>query len=300
MDAETRFWRSYAGPVLVTICVFSGLNFLWIDRTLALHDIVPLALAVYLTSSAMALAVLWWAIRAGRLSPRNAGLELSGWTPPKRLLGLAMVLVFGYGGFTSIEPASKPSSAALSGTIAPAEQQPPMPQGNDVPPEPAWGDYCFWFVFLLSASLTELLVFVALGFCLTEAYLRRRGIQPLVATGLAALFGSVTFGLYHFTYPEPWSNYAIYPLMPVMMVSIGLFVITRNFYLVLLLHNAFAAVGFTTEQYSKIPFEPIPAMLQEPNELIPNIAAFVVPFLFLHLLEAAASSAETGESKIEN
>jgi len=299
MDVETRFWRSYAGPVLVMMCVFSALNFLWYNREFPFHEIVHLALAVYLTSSLLALAVLCWTIRAGRLSVRNAGLGISGWTPPKRLLGLVMVLVFGYGAFTSIEPASTPSPAASSVTAATAIQDPSGTQPSDKPPEPAWGDYCFWFVFLLSASLAELLVFLSLGFCFTEDYLRRRGIPPLVATALAAIFGSVTFGLYHYTYPEPWSNFAIYPLMPVMMINIGFFVITRNFYLVLLLHNAFAAVGFTTEQYTKIPFEPIPAMLQEPKELIPNIAAFVVPFLLLHWLEANASRAENQESSVE-
>jgi len=289
-----RFWRSYAGPVLLAICVFSGLNYLWIDKSLALHQVVPLSLAVYLTSSALALAMLWWAIRAKRLTPRSAGLELSGWTPLKRLLGLAMLLVFGYGAFTSIESGPKPTSAASPETTAPTAQGPSATQGIQKLPEPTWGDYCFWYVFLLSASLTELLVFVGVGFCLAEDYLWRRGMRPLLATGLAALFGSVTFGLYHYTYPPPWSDYAFYPLMPVMMISIGLFVITRNFYLTLLMHNAFAAVGFTTEQYSHSTPQQmvIPTELQEPAALIPNIVSFVVPFLLLHLLEATSSKAE--------
>ena len=292
MTEGIRFWRWYAGPVLITICAFSALNFLWIDRSLALHEIVPLALAVYLTSSALALAVLWQVIRAGRLTARSAGLDLSGWAPQNRLLGLAMLLIFGYGAFTSIEPGPKPTTVAATATTVSTAQSLPATPDVEKLPQPTWGDYCFWFVFLLSASLTELLVFVGVGFCLAEDYLRRRGMRPLLATGLAALFGSVTFGLYHFTYPPPWSNYAFYPLMPVMMVSIGLFVVTRNFYLALLLHNAFAAVGFTTEQYShNTPQEmTIPAELQEPAALIPNIVAFVVPFLFLHWLEARTTN----------
>ena len=192
----------------------------------------------------------------------------------------------------SIEPAPEFQRADASKSTAAAESDSPREssvgeeRGESI--QPLWSDYCSWFVFLLPASLTELLVFVGVGFCLTESGLQRGGFRPLPATVLAAVFASVTFGLFHFTHPPPWPSYAFYPLMPIMLVIVGLFVVTRNFTLTLLLHNSFAAADFTTVQYSRSPpsWMKNPAIYLDASILFPILVSFVVPFLLLHWLEA--------------
>ena len=300
MVEETGFWRSYAAPVVVTMGFFTAVNAAFNSPKLGLFEILPQALPVFLGSSTVALVVLWRAFRVGYLTRQNAGLAISGWSAPKRLFGLVMILFFGYGSFTSIEPGANHASPVApeigEKTATHHSEEPAASKDAAAPLEPAWGDYCFWFVFLLPASLTELLVFVAVGFGLAEAFLRGRAMQPLVATGLAAVFASVAFGLFHYSYPPAFWSFVFFPLMPVMFLNICFFVITRNFYLTMLLHNAFAAVGFTQLQYATYPPDPAadPATYQVPSVLIPPLVSFLVPFLFLHWLEASGPTKQRG------
>lgn len=293
MDEDAGFWRSYALPVLVAIGLFCTTNGLWTNPERGLARYVPMALAVFFAGSSVALLLLWRAMRGNRLNHCDVGLAISGWTPPKRLFGLVLVLFFSYGAFTSVESGPKRASQEAAETATTADVQPsveePAAASRDELPDPSWSHYCFWFVFLLSASLTELLVFICITFCLSEQYLRRQGMFPLAATGLAAVFASVAFGLYHYSHPEPFHKLVFFPLMPVMLLNITLFVITRNFYLTLLLHNSFAAVGFTELQYSQYPFDPMmdPATYGTLEMMAPNLLAFILPFLLLHLLEGS-------------
>lgn len=300
MVEETGFWRSYGIPIAVAVVAFAGLNALSNNPTIGFYRIIPQSLVAFLSSSVLALWLIRQAIRGGRFTRRDAGLAITGWTAPKRLLGLVVILLFGYGGFATIEPAANEASSARS---SPAEKADTDVVGQSSPTaddpaarKPAWGDFCFWFVFLLPASQTELLVFVGVGFCLAEAFLRGRAWHPLLAMGLAAVFASVGFGLFHYSYPPVFWSLVFFPLMPIMFINICFFVITRNFYLTLFLHNAFAAVGFTGMQYATYPPDPLtdPAIYQNAKELLPVFVAFVVPFLLLHWLEASGSSTQHG------
>jgi hypothetical protein len=298
---ETGIWRSYVAPIVVTMGFFTAVNAAFNTPKLGLFDILPQALPVFLGSSSVALVVLSRAFQAGRLTRQNAGLAISGWSAPKRLFGLVMILFFGYGSFASIEPgankAPPPAPEIGEKTATHHLEEPAASKDAAAPLEPAWGDYCFWFVFLLPASLTELLVFVGVGFGLAEGFLRDRAIRPLLATGLAAVFASVAFGLFHYSYPPAFWSFVFFPLMPVMFLNICFFVITRNFYLTMLLHNAFAAVGFTELQYATSPPDPAadPATYQVHSVLMPVLVSFVLPFLFLHWLEARDVSDQQGQ-----
>lgn len=254
------FLRNCGIPVIISMGAFCVVNYLWNSESLGLYVFVPQALPVYMFTSLLSLLFLWDARRRNVVSADDVGMSAVGWKPWKRLLGLGLVLFFAYGGLTTLP---------------------------DVVETPSWGDYLFWFMFLLPASLAELLVFITLAYCLPEAWLRRRGIHPAFAFAAAALFSAVTFGLYHYTHEPRWHSYALFPLIPVMLMNVTYFAVTRNFQMTMLLHNAFAAVGFAGEQYKHLPPEPYvdPATFQKPLELTCLVVGFTLPYLLMNLME---------------
>jgi hypothetical protein len=296
MSSTAAKTASYLGPVALVIGLFCLLNGLWTWPGLGLYDKFPHSIAVYLVTGLVALLVLWRAARDGRLARREAGLDTTGWTAPKRLLGLGLVLFMGLGGYTSLQPPLPDSPPAASAAEPPGESQ-PYSDPAAVPPKPDFGDYCFWFVFLLSASLSELLVFVTIGFCLVERALRQRGWRPAGAAIAAAVFASVGFGLYHYTHPPRFWEFVYFPLMPVMLINIAYFTVSRNFWLTLALHNAFASVGFVQEEWAErikrargLEFDAamFPETFMRPGDtaLLSILTSFVVPFLVMHWIEA--------------
>lgn len=256
-------WRDYGFPVVVSMAAMTGANALLIYTDIG--NSVPYPLAVYLVAgSGLALVFLWRAAARGLVSGRDLGIDVSGWTAPRRLLWLALIVFFGVGGFTSL-------------------QAPPLAA------RPTAGDFGFWLTFvLLCSSMAELLVFTGVGFCLPEQWLRRRGWPAWQAALLAAVFSSVTFALYHFSHMPLFWGLIAWPLLPIFFATMLLFALTRNFYLALLFHNTFAAVGFTAMQYDPDPEVAKSfgrAAFDRPEVIAPNLAAFVIPFLCLHLLE---------------
>ncbi len=255
MNEPTNAWRTYGLPVAACIAVFCLANFLvnwWFTN--ASHSI-----PVYLIAgSFVPLAFLALAFRRGTLTAADVGLDANGWKPHRRLFGLALTLLLGYGGFATLG------------------------QHLDMDIKPSLDDYAFWFVFLLPASIAELMVFIVIGFCLPEKWLQKRGMKRWQATVLSAAFAGIAFGVYHYTHEPQWWEYALYPLIPVMWINLCYFSLSRNFYLTLVLHNAFAAVGFTQVQYLD-PENMNPDFFRSSMPL--NITAFVIPFLILHVME---------------
>jgi hypothetical protein len=103
---------------------------------------------------------------------------------------------------------------------------------------------------------------------------------------LAGLFSGVTFGWHHYT-GEPDSHQWAWVTIPVMWINLLNFLVTRNFQLTVLLHNAIAAVGFTEQQYSQVPFKEWqdPATYQTPFYTSVFIVSFTLPYLLLNVLE---------------
>jgi hypothetical protein len=299
MSAPTPSTRGYLARIALAIGLFCLMNGLWTWPGFALYKKFPHSLAVYLGMGLVVLFLLWSAARDGRLSRRQAGLDVTGWTAPKRLLGLGLILLMGLGGYLSLQPplATVEQASAAEHPAAADAASSDVAAAADVPPKPTWGDYSFWFVFLLSASLTELLVFVSIAFCFLERWLRQRGTSPIAAAVLAALFASVTFGLYHYTHPPRFWDFVYFPLMPVMLINTAYFAVTRNFWLTLLLHNAFATVGFTQEQWAEtikqargLEFDagmfPATYLQSGDTALLSIVGSFVVCFAALHWIEA--------------
>ena len=281
MEKEVRSVRRYFAPVALSMGVLAGLNALWnlpqlAGRAHAAHDLV-----VYLLGgSGLAIVLLGSALRDGRLTKRDIGLDSSGWRPSKRLAGVVMIVLIGYGAFANLQATLPPGFVDAAELAAAAGPDPEL----KVVHKPSWGDLSFWFVLLLAASLAELLVFVGLGFCMVERGLRERGMSSRKAAILAGIFASVTFGLYHFTHEPSWWPMVFIPLMPVMLINVVCFILTRNFYLTLGLHGLFAALGMTITQYID-PVTSNPATRQEAAIWGPALISFVIPFLALHWIE---------------
>src|SRR5262249_39779789 len=94
------FWRSCGLPVLVSAGVFCALNALWknprTESTLAGVLAYPVAVFM-LGGSGLALVFITRALRTGRLTRHDLGLDLAGWSAPRRLAGLALLVLFSYG-----------------------------------------------------------------------------------------------------------------------------------------------------------------------------------------------------------
>lgn len=263
MQQSGQFWTWYGLPVVLSLTIFGAFNAFWNRTTLgaALNLHYPYTLGVYLVGgSGLALGLLWRAGRAGRLNLSDFALGPSGWTPPRRLGALAVIAMLVIGSLVHIDT---------------------LPESKDGPSS-HWAEYCFWFLALLSASQAELLVFFAVGYGMTQRGLREHGVPRLLAFASGALVTCVGFGLFHWTHEPRWHAYSVF-LMVEMLLVLVFALATANFYLTLVLHNAFATLGFVTEQHSAEPQEL--AAFIDPFAFDMNLAAFLIPFILLHLLE---------------
>jgi hypothetical protein len=243
-------------PVGASLGGFCLLNLCWNVPfpDIALIRVVPAQVGVYLLGGLLALWLLGRSMRHGTLTARDIGLD--GPARPRRLLvGLAMTIAL----------------VAVTFTTQPLEGTPRA------------SDFYFWFLFLMPATLAELLVFVCLGFCLPRRWLRDRGLQPTWAAFGAGLFASVAFGLYHYTHEQRWHPFAL-QLIPVMGLGLACFAVTRSLHMTFLLHNSVAAAGFTAEQHRHLPILEAmnPGAYYNVETIAMLLTTFAVPCLLLH------------------
>jgi hypothetical protein len=212
---------------------------------------------IYLISSLVALPFLASALRRGLLSARDVGMGPDGWQAWRRLLGLGLAVALTLFLYFTTETKRPPD----------------------------FGDYCFWFFFLLPATMTEMLIFACLTFGLGERWLSSRGWRPAWAMLLAGAVTGVAFGLYHYTHEERFHEFAM-ALIPVMWLNLACFVVTRNFTLTFIVHNVVAAVGFLQSQYNDAsPEDMNPALYYDPLTISVLILSFAMPYLIFSALE---------------
>lgn len=267
MNKPLHPWSDVWLPIVVSLGTFCTLNFLW--AFFGLWEYVATALSVYMVSSLVALALLARAIRRGTLTLGDIGLAREGWHPWRRFTGWALIVLLPLYLYLAPDPTVKTPL-----TI---------------------GDYCFWFYFLLCSSLAEMLLFACLAYCLTEKWLAGHGLARWATILLAGLFSGVTFGWHHYTGEKEvwqWSWVTI----PVMWINLAYFIPSRNFHLMVLLHNAIAAVGFTQAQHSHDPVRDSqnPLTFKTPYYTFALIVSFALPFVLLHALEWWAQQASRG------
>ncbi len=225
-------WQDVGLPIVATMGAFCGLNLLWALG--GLDQFVPKAVTVYMVGSLLALAFIVRAIRHGTLTLEELGLGARGWRAQCRLAALVVTV--------------------LVVTFLYRNAKTPLPLG----------DWCFWFFFLIQASLAELLIFISLGYCLPARWLKSQGWANWQIVLLCGLFASVTFGWHHYT-GDPDSHQWAWVTIPVMWINLAYFIPARNLHLTLLLHNAIAATGFAETQHALPPVERPSAFVRAEN-----------------------------------
>lgn len=104
------------------------------------------------------------------------------------------------------------------------------------------------FIWLLMASIPEVIVFIGVIFHITEGSVRywwsgRRGLIMGAVAGVVA--SAVAFGLFHFSYPSPWNTWAkVVTLNPVWLAVGTLYVFTRSLAAAIVFNNTMAIIGF--------------------------------------------------------
>jgi hypothetical protein len=262
MKSNRSLWLWCVLPVLTAWASFTGLNALW-NYCPVVGRYFPYDLAVdLLGGSGIALVILFLTLWGGRVTHQEVGLALSGWQSWKRLLGLLAVGAVLWWSYLAY-----PGQGAQSFV---------------------W-NFSIWFVLLLAASLAEILVFLSVTFCLTEHALKERGLLSPLATLAAMLLAALAFGLFHYSYPERWHP-LVWKLTGVFFLVLLFFALTRNLYLTLLLHTAFAVKGFLYQQSAADPLDLVDYLA--PPVVCCTVTAFVVPFVILHILEIAPGGRE--------
>ncbi|WP_255198468.1 hypothetical protein [Halorarius litoreus] len=103
------------------------------------------------------------------------------------------------------------------------------------------------FAQVLPVSIAEVVVcWVVVGGSVA-ALLRRRGMNDLLANGLALVVASVLFGVYHVAHSPPFNTLEMVGLLTVVSVGTGLFYFGGgSVYGALVFHNFLALFGVTT------------------------------------------------------
>lgn len=104
------------------------------------------------------------------------------------------------------------------------------------------------FIWLLVASISEVMVFIGVVFHATEALVRQawrgRGSRFIGAVS-AVLVSSVAFGFFHFSYYPPWDTwYWVVFLTPIWLMASTFYALTRSLVATVMFNNILAIVGF--------------------------------------------------------
>jgi len=104
------------------------------------------------------------------------------------------------------------------------------------------------FIWLLVASISEVMVFIGVVFHATETLVRQRwpgrGGRVIGAVS-AILVSSMAFGLFHFSYYPPWDTwYWVIFLTPIWLMASTFYALTRSLVATIMFNNILAIVGF--------------------------------------------------------
>ena len=103
------------------------------------------------------------------------------------------------------------------------------------------------FAQVLPVSIAEVVVcWVVVGGSVA-ALLRHRGVHPYLASGVALLFSSVLFGVYHFAHSPPFNTVEMVGLLTFVGLGTGLiYFVGGSFYGALVFHNFMALFGIVS------------------------------------------------------
>lgn len=113
------------------------------------------------------------------------------------------------------------------------------------------------FAQVLPVSIAEVIVcWVVVGGSVA-AFLRRRGLQDYIATGIALVLSSVLFGVYHIAHSPPFNTVGMVVLLTIVGFGTGLvYFVGHTFYGALAFHNVLALVGVVSSLATAGQLEP--------------------------------------------
>ncbi len=110
---------------------------------------------------------------------------------------------------------------------------------------------------LFPVSLAEVLVFLSILFNWIEK-IAASMVSSSWASVAAAIASAALFGLYHFTYPPPWNNWAQAARLFIVWLFVCLaYVLTRDAWAASIIDASFATIGFVRNRVTTLDSVPI-------------------------------------------
>jgi len=110
---------------------------------------------------------------------------------------------------------------------------------------------------LFPVSLAEVLVFLSILFNWIERIAASMVSSPWASVA-AAIASAALFGLYHFTYPPPWNNWAQAARLFIVWLFVCLaYVLTRDAWAASIIDASFATIGFVRNRVTTLDSVPI-------------------------------------------
>jgi len=110
---------------------------------------------------------------------------------------------------------------------------------------------------LFPVSLAEVLVFLSILFNWIEKIAASMVSSPWASVA-AAIASAALFGLYHFTYPPPWNNWAQAARLFIVWLLVCLaYVLTRDAWAASIIDASFATIGFVRNRVTTLDSVPI-------------------------------------------
>jgi len=110
---------------------------------------------------------------------------------------------------------------------------------------------------LFPVSLAEVLVFLSILFNWIEKIAASMVSSPWASVA-AAIASAALFGLYHFTYPPPWNNWAQAARLFIVWLLVCLaYVLTRDAWAASIIDASFATIGFVRNRVTTLDSMPI-------------------------------------------
>jgi hypothetical protein len=110
---------------------------------------------------------------------------------------------------------------------------------------------------LFPVSLAEVLVFLLILFNWIERIAASMVSSPRASVA-AAIASAALFGLYHFTYPPPWNNWAqaarLFIVWPFVCLA---YVLTRDAWAASIIDASFATIGFVRNRVTTLDSVPV-------------------------------------------
>jgi membrane protease YdiL (CAAX protease family) len=108
------------------------------------------------------------------------------------------------------------------------------------------------FVWLIGASLAEVLVFCGIVHNVAAAMLEHR-LPRWSATLLAAVIASLAFGFYHFSHAPPWNTLSTAWTLTVVWLAVSaIFVCTRSLWAAAAFNTVMATTGFIINRVTRL------------------------------------------------